>query len=87
MKAVLLAITLILTSCTTTFYKNGEKIASFAGDMTNSRVEISDTGAVRWSADKVSHSTATSAAGRSITNGVVATGSVVTAATAKSYFR
>lgn len=87
MRALVCLFLLVITSCTTSFYKDGKKIASFAGDMADSCVEISDSGAVRWTADKVSHSAATKAAGRAATSSITAAGATATAVTTPKYFR
>lgn len=86
--AVILAVSIasfviLCTGCTTTFYgKDGRPEAIFAGDMTRTEYTRSADGAVRWTADSVSHSVPTQAAGTAIQGNLGVVGTAVTAATA-----
>jgi hypothetical protein len=84
---LVLVFALALAGCQTILYKDGKRVASFAGDMTDSRIEISETGAVSWSAAKVSHSAATRATGVAVTKGVAATGVAASAVVTPKYFK
>lgn len=47
----------------TTFYRNGQRVAHFQGDMRGMTFRSSSDGTIEWIATAVSHSTATRAGG------------------------
>jgi hypothetical protein len=82
MKQTLLAILLMaLTSCArTSFYHNGQKVASFEGDMVHSHYEfvVRKDGSykITWDSDGVSHSEPT----RADSGRITAAAGIITAA-------
>ena len=59
-----LPLLLLLSSCTTTFYRDGKKIASFQGNMKDTSFSYSAKGDLTWTAKDVNHSAPTLAGGR-----------------------
>lgn len=67
---------LALSNCaSTTFYgADGRPVARFQANMTKVQYERACNGAIKWSADTVNHSAATTAMGNAYAKGVTATG-------------
>lgn len=77
MKTIILsAITAALASCAaTTFYgPDGRPTAQFQGDMTKVEYQRACDGAMKWSADTVNHSAATTAGGNAVSKGIISAG-------------
>ena len=72
-KLRILSLLLVLSGCAKTdFFYDGQKVASFQGDMRNSRFTMTITAqsvVIAWNADAVDHSTPTRAQGDLITAG------------------
>ena len=72
---LLVLITLALSNCGTNFYGNdGKLVAQFQGDMTKVEYQRACDGSMRWSADTVNHSSATTAGGNAVSKGIISTG-------------
>lgn len=69
----------LLVGCAgSNFYNDrGEKIASFEGDMKNMKFRRLKDGTLEWSADEVSHSTATLAQGKAASDKLSSAGAAV----------
>lgn len=79
-----LLLSLLFTSCAqTTFYRNGEKIASFQGNMKDVAFTYSAKGNLVWTSKEVNHSAPTLAGGRaaafSISSVAIPAASVISA--------
>lgn len=78
MRALLL-LSILLTACAhTDFYRNGQRIAHFEGDMGPMSFSVAKDGTMTWSGT-VSHSAATTAQGQAAANKITAIGAAAAA--------
>ena len=72
-------ITVALSNCaTTTFYgADGKPVACFQANMTKVEYQRACDGSMRWSADTVNHSAATTAGGNAVSKGVLSAGTSI----------
>jgi hypothetical protein len=79
----LCALLLLLTGCAhTEFFYQGQRVARFEGDMTQTKFTMTITAqgaSLSWTADGVSHSQATRAQGDAAAGKITAAASLVTA--------
>lgn len=91
MKYLHLSILLILSFATgcaqTRFYRNGEKVAVFQGDMRDTDLTIAADGTLRWRAATVNHSAATLAQGEAAKGKIQAAGIAVAASGLTALFK
>lgn len=79
MKPLLILALALLTGCAhTDFYRNGQRLAHFEGDMTGMSLRIGADGSVEWSGN-VNHSAATLAQGKAASDKLMALGAAVAA--------
>lgn len=79
MKYLILLLVFMFTSCAqTTFYKDGQRIACFQGNMTDMEY-IQTKDLVMWRSAKVDHAAATKAQGTATSKTVASLGSAVAA--------
>lgn len=78
----MIAAAVLMTSCAhSVFYKDGQRIARFEGDMTDMVLKIDKDGAIEWKGN-ISHSAATKAQGEASAARLGAAGSAIGAASA-----
>lgn len=83
----LAALCLAFSACaSTTFYRDGKRIARFQGDMANMHFHMSPNGAIDWSGD-IDHSTATLAQGKAASDKIAAIGGAVAVSGIMALFR
>ena len=68
-----------LSSCaSTTFYgPDGKPVACFQANMTKVEYQRACDGSMKWSADTVNHSAATTASGNAVSKGILSTGTSI----------
>lgn len=76
MKHLILLACLLLASCAgTEFYAaDGKPVARFQGDMTRVDYSRAADGSIKWTADTVNHSAATTAGGVAVSKNILAAG-------------
>jgi len=81
MKSLLILVSLMSVNCAqTTFFRNGQKIAMFQGDMKDTDFYYSAAGDVIWKSSTVDHSSATIAQGKAAEGKINAIATAGTAA-------
>lgn len=77
------------TGCASTriYDRNGTRLASYQGDMTNVKYKSYADGTTEWSADTVSHSAATKAQGEAGAGKISTAGAAIAASGLTSLFR
>jgi len=79
---------LLFTGCaSTTFYRDGQRIARLQGDMRGMTLRISADGSIEWIAADVSHSAATLAQGKAASDKIGAVGAAIGAAGIMALFK
>lgn len=75
---IILALAFCTSCATTTLYRAGKPIARFQGNMADLVFIQSPDGSITWTAKTVTHSTATLAGGRALSNLTIPAASVLT---------
>lgn len=79
---------LVFVGCAqTTFYRNGQRVAHFQGDMRGMTFRASPDGTIEWTAVDVNHSAATLAQGKAASDKISAAGAAIGAAGIMALFK